>query len=393
MPKLEPVADLPRPAALKIFRPINQEPGVPSAVPMRITNDDPDSREAEIMLYDEIGANPWGGGLDAKTFAENLKALGPLNKITCRVNCPGGDVFDGMAMFNTLVKHPAEVTMCVDGLAASAASFVVQAASPGRLFMAENALMMIHNAQGMTMGDKHEHDKTSEVLDKVDDTIAGTYAARSGRKADTFKKMMDAETWMTGPEAVEHKLADETTPAKKIAASFDPRLLNRYQHAPADVAARLYAIALNVIPPDPPGGDGVAVAGDWEAPNLSDFTDKKWADLSDADRKKIAAYYAWYDNLDSFANLKLPHHFYSGKDKGKASLNGVRNALARLPQTEGIPEAEKAKVKAHLEAHMPKASDDEDGDDEDESDIAKERTAARLRVLEIEAAMEADHAA
>ena len=91
------------------------------------------------------------------------------------------------------------------------------------------------------------------------------------------------------------------------------------------------------IPPDPPGGGGKAVAGEWSKPTLADFTDKAWSDLTDAERKKIACYFAWYSSLDTFGDLKLPHHFAKGPNKGKASLDGVRNALARLDQVQGIP--------------------------------------------------------
>ena len=99
-----------------------------------------------------------------------------------------------------------------------------------------------------------------------------------------------------------------------------------------------------------------AVEGEWSAPNLGDFTSESWDDLSDGEKSAIETYYAAKTGGGKFSDLKLPHHFAKGPNKGKASLNGVRNALARLNQTQGI---DKAKAHAHLQSHMPKESKEE----------------------------------
>src|SRR5437879_6820438 len=100
--------------------------------------------EIEILLYEMIGQDFWTGeGTTAKLFAEDLRAAGPLKKIHLRVNSPGGNVFDGLAIFNTLLSNGAKVTAQVDGLAASIASVIIMAAS--EISMGENTLLMIHN--------------------------------------------------------------------------------------------------------------------------------------------------------------------------------------------------------------------------------------------------------
>ncbi len=111
-----------------------------------------EKRTAEMLIYEPIGGDGWGGGLTAKAFKDNLDSFGDLDEIDVRINSPGGEVSEGVAIYNTLVNHPAKINVFIDGIAASAASFVAQAASPGRLSMAENALFMIHNASGMTWG-------------------------------------------------------------------------------------------------------------------------------------------------------------------------------------------------------------------------------------------------
>lgn len=206
----------------------------------RFRNADDDG-EAEILIYSPIGESDGEEDcITAHDFADNLRALGKVNSITVRMNCPGGDVFDGLSIYNALRDHPASVTVCVDGLAASAASFVAQAASPGKLYMARNSVMMIHSASGATMGNASDHRRTAAILDKLDQTIAGTYAKRSGRRTDTFLTMMAAETWMTADEAVGHKLADKITPAVNASACAGVGLLQRYKNIPGSIAARYH---------------------------------------------------------------------------------------------------------------------------------------------------------
>lgn len=111
-----------------------------------------------------------------------------------------------------------------------------------------------------------------------------------------------------------------------------------------------------VVPANPPKGTGVGVDGEWAKPSLADFTDQQWSDLSDDEKVNIAKHFGWSDRMppsDFSTGLKLPHHFPPNHENaGKASLAAVRNALARLGQTSGIPAAEKARIRTHLQAHL-----------------------------------------
>jgi ATP-dependent protease ClpP protease subunit len=156
---------------------------------------------ARVILYDEIGYF----GVTASDFIRELDAL-DVRKIDLRVNSPGGDVFDGLAIYNALKNHPAKVTASVDGLAASAASFIIQAADD--IVMEQGATVMIHDALSVTIGNAADHRETADLLDKMSDEIAGIYAARSGRSAESFRDLMRSESWFNGDEAVAAGLAD-----------------------------------------------------------------------------------------------------------------------------------------------------------------------------------------
>lgn len=163
--------------------------------------------EATVNIYDEIGF--WG--VTAQDFADDVTKL-TSRVLNVHINSPGGEVFDGLAIMNTLRQHPAEVRVFVDGLAASAASFIaVGAAAPGHLNIARNAEMMIHDAMGWAVGNAAEMRDLADRLDKVSDNIADVYAQRAGGDVATWRAAMKAETWYTGAEAVAAGLADRVT--------------------------------------------------------------------------------------------------------------------------------------------------------------------------------------
>ena len=185
--------------------------------------------DAEIMIYDAIGADFWGDGVTAKGFDKDLKALGSPKKITVRINSGGGDVFDGVAIFNTLARHPARKVVEVDGLAASAASVIAMAGDEIR--MGEGAFLMIHNAWGFAMGNAAEMRRTATLLDSVSGQLAEIYARRTGRKAAEVVRMMDAETWMDAETAIAEGFAERRSDSSvKMAASID---LARFRNLPA----------------------------------------------------------------------------------------------------------------------------------------------------------------
>jgi ATP-dependent protease ClpP protease subunit len=165
---------------------------------------------ARIDLLDEIG--PWG--VTAADFAAALAELPAGMDLDMHVSSPGGDVFDGLAIMNMLRQLAGQVTVVVDGLAASAASVIAQAASPGRLFMAPNSTMMIHDAWGATIGNEQDHRDGADVLGAQSANIADVYAQRAGRPAASMREAMQAETWYIGQEAVDAGLADAMLPGR-----------------------------------------------------------------------------------------------------------------------------------------------------------------------------------
>lgn len=182
---------------------------------------------AEILLYDEIG---WFG-VTAKAFVEQLAAI-DAKRINLRINSPGGDVFDGMAMFQALLRHPAAITASVDGLAASAASVVMLAA--GTVEIAETGMVMVHKPWGIGLGDDEEIEALAKLLRQMNGQIAGVYMARTGNDTDTVEKWMAAETWFTGAEAVEAGFAQTLLETPKREAKALTRWdLRAYRNAPA----------------------------------------------------------------------------------------------------------------------------------------------------------------
>lgn len=196
----------------------------------RVLRNDAATGPTRVDIFDEIGGGGWfGGGVTAIDFVAQLAAID--GDIEVHLNSPGGDVFDGLAIYNALAQRPGNVTTVVDGLAASAASFIAMAgktrlACPGSMFM-------IHEAAGLCMGNAADMRELAELLDKVSDNIAGIYAEHSGR-ADGWRDAMRAETWYTADEAVTaglaHRLAERPERAALAAAArFD---LSAYLHPP-----------------------------------------------------------------------------------------------------------------------------------------------------------------
>jgi len=187
-------------------------------------------KAAEIMIYDDIGES-WFGGISAKQFAEDLKALGKdIVTLQVRINSPGGDVFDAMAMYNTLRRHNARKEVSIDGMALSAATVVAMAGD--KISMAENAMFMIHNPWSITMGTAEDMRAQADVLDQVRENIVTTYERRTKNDGEHIRALMDAETWMRGGQAMEEGFVDEVTKDLAIAAHFDP---TRFKNVPPEL--------------------------------------------------------------------------------------------------------------------------------------------------------------
>ncbi len=175
--------------------------------------DDGGKAVTEIDLYDEIG--PWG--IESRDFREKLRGAGD---VVLRINSAGGSVFDGIGIYNDLLQHKGNVRVEIVGLAASIASIIAMAGD--EIVMAPNSFFMIHNAWTIGIGNRHDFSELSGVLNKIDDALARTYAARSKSGLREIKRMMDNETWMTAKEAVEAGFASEIAEgAASAQAKFD----------------------------------------------------------------------------------------------------------------------------------------------------------------------------
>ena len=172
--------------------------------------------KAEIWIYEQIGEDFWtGGGVTAKSFQKELAGI-KASQIDLHINSPGGEVFDGITIYNLIKQHPANVTAYIDGLAASIASVIALAGDT--VIMAENALFMIHNPWGFAMGDASEMRKTADLLDKIGGSLVTAYSSKSGKSDDEISALMDSETWMTAQEAKDAGFIDEISEQMDLAA-------------------------------------------------------------------------------------------------------------------------------------------------------------------------------
>jgi ATP-dependent Clp protease protease subunit len=188
-----------------------------------------DSDEAEIFLYDAIVSSEeeaeWWGGVAPESFVKALRGI-TASTIHLRINSPGGSVFAARAMEQALRDHKAKVVVHIDGLAASAATFIAMAGD--EIIMSKGALFMIHNAWTGLWGNAEDLRKEADLLDKIDGTLAETYAERTGKDKDSISAWMTAETWFTAAEAVEQGFADRVAETEAKAAWN----LSAYANAP-----------------------------------------------------------------------------------------------------------------------------------------------------------------
>jgi ATP-dependent Clp protease protease subunit len=181
---------------------------LPEALALRAAAD---GSPAEILLYDEVGF--WG--VTAKDFMLVLAQVGDSD-LTLRINSPGGDVFDGLAIYNALKTRKGKVSVVIDGIAASIASIIAMAGTT--ITMQEQSMLMIHKAWGLVVGNEDDLLETAVVLGKIDGQMADIYATRSGQAAVDMLAVMKAETYYTSTEAKAAGLCDEIASASDLAA-------------------------------------------------------------------------------------------------------------------------------------------------------------------------------
>lgn len=223
------------PEAKGFQRPQNFQWDAPSDVlakwaerPLAAEADDPNT----VTIFDVIGEDFWsGGGFTAKRMAGALRSIGK-NPVTVKINSPGGDMFEGIAIYNLLREHPAKVTVDVMGWAASAASIIAMAGDEIRMGL--GTFMMVHNAWGMVVGNRHDMRDAADLFEGFDAAIVDIYAARAKIDRKQIEKLMDAETFMGPSEAVEKGFADAIANDLKAddasaARKIDSRLMVRRQ--------------------------------------------------------------------------------------------------------------------------------------------------------------------
>lgn len=170
--------------------------------------------EGELILYGPIASTkPWWSdgteGIYPKQFAQDLKALGNIKNLTVRLNSSGGDVFAANAIYTQLKNHAANVTVIIDGVAASAATIIMMAGDT--IKAPSNALLMIHDPMFVLYGyyNTKDMEKMSSVLDTVKESILNAYVNKTGRDREELSDMMSNETWMTAEEARDEGFVDE----------------------------------------------------------------------------------------------------------------------------------------------------------------------------------------
>lgn len=178
-----------------------------------------------ITMFDIIGEDWWsGGGITAKGVASQLRAIGD-RPVEVQINSPGGDMFEGIAIYNVLREHPQPITVKVMGMAASAASVIAMAGDTVEIGAA--SFIMIHNCWVLAMGNRHDMRETADFLEPFDAAMVDVYAARTGQKTAEIAKWMDAETFMSGSQAIERGFADVLLAADKVTTDDKTKAADR----------------------------------------------------------------------------------------------------------------------------------------------------------------------
>ncbi|EKH6499173.1 Clp protease ClpP, partial [Providencia rettgeri] len=166
-----------------------------------------------ISVLDVIGEDYWGEGVTAKRISGALRAIGS-NDVVVNINSPGGDMFEGLAIYNLLRAHSGKVTVNILGIAASAASIIAMAGD--EIHMGRGAFLMIHNCWSIGVGNRHDFAKLAADLEPFDKSMADIYVARSGQSESVVSKMMDDETYIASSDAIAKGFADGLLAADEI---------------------------------------------------------------------------------------------------------------------------------------------------------------------------------
>lgn len=188
-----------------------------------------EDQTVDIYIYDEIG----GWGISARRFTEDLISLGNLSHINLHIHSPGGEVFDGIAIYNQLKNHSATITVYIDGLAASMASVIAMVGDT--VIMPKNAMMMIHKPWGVSWGDANDMREYADLLDKLENVLIPAYVAKTGKTTEEITAMLEQETWLDGDECVEQGFADKVIEPVKAMASLTSKRIEEFSSMPSAI--------------------------------------------------------------------------------------------------------------------------------------------------------------
>jgi ATP-dependent protease ClpP protease subunit len=286
------------------------------------------SGEVELSIYDEIGAF----GIGAKEFIAELREYKGQH-VHVRINSPGGEIIDGSAIANALNRHEGGVTVHIDGLAASMASYIAMSGKP--TYMSENALLMIHNPWTLAAGEADDLRKQADLLDTMKSTLVRGYQRKSGMPAEEISRLMDEETWLTALEATALGFVDAIEDGIPAAASasdlrrkfdtFAKRNMENIQDAVAEAAP-----AVELVEETPAVVEAEVAAPEiTEEPAAEEAAPEAKADDS---AEKLAALEA--EKAEAIARAEA----------AEAELSKVKDAFAALEKSAGVSAATVAPV-------------------------------------------------
>jgi ATP-dependent Clp protease protease subunit len=288
------------------------------------------SGEVELSIYDEIGAF----GIGAKEFIAELREYKGQH-VHVRINSPGGEIIDGSAIANALNRHEGGVTVHIDGLAASMASYIAMSGKP--TYMSENALLMIHNPWTLAAGEADDLRKQADLLDTMKSTLVRGYQRKSGMPAEEISRLMDEETWLTALEATALGFVDAIEDGIPAAASakdlrhrfdtFAKRMDESNSVAPeVEVAAPAVEVAVEEAP--------AAV----EAEVAPEVTEEPAAEEAAPEARAD-------DSADKLAALEaVKAEAIARAEAAEAELAKVKDAFAALEKSAGVSAATVAPV-------------------------------------------------
>lgn len=193
-------------------------------------------KQAQIDIDGEITSSEWkDSDTSAAGFRDDLKALGDIDVINLHINSPGGEVFEGISIYNMLKQHKAYINVYVDGLAASIASVIAMAGDT--VYMPGNSMLMLHNPSTIVFGNADDLRKEADDLDKMTRSVLTSYLDKAGDKLnkEQLSEILDNETWLSASEALDLGLADEILQSNKAAACLSAKFKQFYNHIPTQL--------------------------------------------------------------------------------------------------------------------------------------------------------------